>query len=119
MPYIDCFVLPVPKGKEAAYFEMARTAGAVWREHGALSYREAIADDVKPGVLTSFPQAVNLKPDEEIIIAWITFESRTHRDAVNAKVMADPRLADMMNPDKALFDMSRMMFGGFEVRVEV
>ena len=119
MAYIDGYALPIPKRHEAAYFELARKAGAVWREHGALSYTECRAEDVKPGTLTSFPQAVQLKPDEIVIFAWVAFRDRAHRDEVNAKVMADSRLDGMMEPGKALFDMSRMIFGGFETMVEL
>lgn len=119
MAYVDGFVLPVPKGREAEYFALARTVGAVWREHGALEYRECLAEDVKPGVVTSFPQAVKLKPDESVVLAWIVFKDRAHRDAVDTKVMADPRVKDLMDPGKSVFDMSRMLFGGFEVMVEI
>jgi len=118
MAYVDGFVVPVPKGSIEKYREVASKAGAVWREHGALEYRECVADDVKPGELTSFPQSVILKPDETVVFAWIVFESRAHRDEVNAKVMSDPRLADMMSGGEAMpFDMKRMIFGGFEVLV--
>src|SRR5688572_11661650 len=97
MNYVDGFVLPVPTKNLAAYRRMARKAGKVWREHGALEYRECVADDVKVGKLTSFPQSVKLKPDETVIFAWIVFKSRAHRDRVNAMVMKDPRLNDMMD----------------------
>src|SRR5882724_1242645 len=96
--YVDGFIVPVPKKKLAAYRSMARTAGKVWREHGALAYRECIADDVKVGKLTSFPRSVKLKPAETVVFSWILYKSRVHRDRVNAKVMKDPRLAKMMNP---------------------
>jgi uncharacterized protein YbaA (DUF1428 family) len=98
MSYVDGFVVPVPTSKLAAYRRMARKAGKVWREHGALEYRECIADDVKPGKVTSFPQSVKLKPDETVVFSWIVYKSRAHRDSVNAKVMKDPRLAAMMDP---------------------
>ncbi len=119
MAYIDGFVVPVPKSKLDAYREVAKKAGAVWREHGALQYREFIADDVKPGKVTSFPQSVMAKPDETVVFSWILYESRAHRDAVNAKVMSDPRMADMMNPAKMPFDGQRMFWGGFESLVEL
>ena len=98
---------------------MARKAGKIWREHGALEYRECAADDVKVGKLTSFPQSVKRKRDETVVFAWIVFRSRAHRDQVNAKVMADPRLKDMMDPKDAPFDAKRMIYGGFEVIVDV
>ena len=88
------------------------------REHGALDYREWIADDVKPGKLTSFPQSVMLKPGEVVVFSWIVFKSRAHRDRVNAKVMKDPRLADMMDPKSLPFDGKRMIYGGFKLLVE-
>ena len=118
MSYVDGFVLPLPTGNLAAYRRMARTAGKVWREHGALDYREWIADDVKPGKLTSFPQGVKLKPGEAVVFSWIVFKSRAHRDRVNAKVMKDPRLADMMDPKSLPFDGKRMIYGGFKLLVE-
>ena len=119
MPYVDGFVVPVPKNKIDAYRELASTAGKVWREHGALEYRECIADDVKPGKLTSFPQSVLLKDDETVVFAWIVYPSRAARNEINAKVMADPRLAHMMDPASMPFDGKRMFFGGFEVLVDV
>ena len=118
MNYVDGFVLAMPTGNLAAYRRMARTAGKVWREHGALDYREWIADDVKPGKLTSFPQSVMLKPGEVVVFSWIVFKSRAHRDRVNAKVMKDPRLADMMDPKSLPFDGKRMIYGGFKLLVE-
>ncbi|MCI0668610.1 MAG: DUF1428 domain-containing protein [Methylococcaceae bacterium] len=119
MKYVDGFVLPVPANKLAAYRRMARTAGKVWREHGALEYVESIADDVKPGKLTSFPQSVDLKPDEIVVFSWITYKSRKHRDNVMAKVMQDPRITAMMNPETMPFDAMRMFWGGFKVIVEL
>src|SRR5688572_29861151 len=89
MSYVDGFVLPVPEKNLAAYRRMARLAGKVWREHGALEYIETVADDVQPGKHTSFPQSVKLKPGETVIFAWIVYKSRAHRDKVNAKVMKD------------------------------
>lgn len=113
MAYVDGYVLPVPKEKIDAYREQATLAGTVWREHGALEYREWIAEDVKPGEHTSFPQAVQLKPDETVVFSWILFESRDHRDEVNAKAMSDPRLAHMMEAGAMPFDGKRMFWGGF------
>src|SRR3989344_4932928 len=97
--YVDGFVLPVPRKNIKAYVKMAKLAGKVWREHGALEYIECVADDVKKGKMTSFPQSVKLKPGETVVFSWIVFKSRAHRDRVNAKVMNDPRLADMMDPE--------------------
>jgi uncharacterized protein YbaA (DUF1428 family) len=119
MPYVDGFVLPLPKSNIEAYRQIANKAGAVWREHGALEYHECIADDVQPGKLTSFPQSVQLEPDEVVIFAWIVYESRAKRDEVNAKVMKDPRLAELMKPDSMPFDGKRMFWGGFETFVEL
>jgi uncharacterized protein YbaA (DUF1428 family) len=97
---------------------MAQKAGKVWREHGALEYIETVADDVKPGKHTSFPQSVKLKPGETVIFAYVAYKSRAHRDRVNAKVMKDPRLAPMMDLKKLPFDGKRMFWGGFKVLVE-
>ena len=118
MSYVDGFVVPVPRAKLADYKRMATKAGKIWREHGALEYRECVADDVKPGKHTSFPQSVKLKPDEVVVFSWIVYASRAQRDRVNAKVMKDPRLADMMDPKKLPFDGKRMFWGGFKVRVK-
>jgi uncharacterized protein YbaA (DUF1428 family) len=108
MPYVDGYVLPVPKKNLQAYARIARMAGKVWRDHGALEVRECVADDVKPGKHTSFPQSVKLKAGETVVFSWIVFKSRTHRDRVNAKVMKDPRLAKMMDPKAMPFDAKRM-----------
>ena len=117
--YVDGFVLPVPKRSLDAYRRMARKAGKIWREHGALEYRECVADDVKMGKLTSFPRSVKRKRDETVVFAWIVFKSRAHRDRVNAKVMEDPRLADTMDAKAMPFDAKRMIWGGFEVIVDL
>jgi uncharacterized protein YbaA (DUF1428 family) len=119
MPYVDGYVLPVPKKNLQAYARIARMAGKVWRDHGALEVRECVADDVKPGKHTSFPQSVKLKAGETVVFSWIVFKSRTHRDRVNAKVMKDPRLAKMMDPKAMPFDANRMFYGGFKVLVAV
>ncbi|MEC9346315.1 MAG: DUF1428 family protein [Pseudomonadota bacterium] len=115
MAYVDGFVLAVPKAKLDAYREMARKAGEVWMDLGALSYVECIGDDVPYGVLTSFPRAVQATDDEVVIFSWIVYESRAARDAINAKVMVDPRIK-AMSPDvvEMPFDAKRMIFGGFE-----
>lgn len=117
--YVDGFVLPVPKKNLAAYRRMARLAGKVWREYGALEYIECVADDVKPGKHTSFPQSVKLKPNEVVVFSWIVYKSRRQRDSVNAKVMKDPRLASMMNGKSMPFDAKRMFWGGFKTIVEL
>jgi len=117
--YVDGFVLPIPKRNMSAYRRMARKAGKVWREHGALDYVECIADDVKPGKQTSFPQSVKLKPGEAVWFSYIVYKSRRHRDSVLKKVMRDPRLAKMMDPKAMPFDGRRMFWGGFKVMVRV
>lgn len=117
--YVDGFVVPVPTENLGAYRRMARKAGKIWREHGALEYIECVADDVKPGKSTSFPQSVKLKANETVVFSWIVYTSRKHRDAVNAKVMSDPRLADMMDPKAMPFDGKRMFWGGFKTLVEL
>lgn len=119
MSYVDGFVVPVPKKQLAAYKRMARKAGKVWREHGALAYTECVADDVKTGKLTSFPQAVKLKSDEAVVFSWIVYASRRERDRINKKVMSDPRLASMMDVKTLPFDAKRMFFGGFKPIVEL
>ena len=95
MPYVDGFIVAVPKKNLAAYTRLSKKCGKVWREYGALDYREWVADDVKVGKLTSFPRSVKLKPGETVVFAWITYKSRAQRDKINAKVMADPRLKEM------------------------
>ena len=118
MSYVDGFVLPVPARSLDAYKKLARRAGKIWLEHGALHYMECMADDVKPGKLTSFPQAVKLKADEVVFFSWIVYKSRRDRDRINKKVMEDPRLADMMDPKALPFDGKRMFWGGFKPAVE-
>ena len=117
MNYVDGFVVPVPTSKLAAYKSMAKKSGKIWREHGALAYHECVADDVKPGKITSFPQSVKLKPGETVVFAWVVYKSRAQRDRTMAKVMKDPRLAAFMDPKKLPFDGKRMFFGGFEEMV--
>jgi len=116
--YIDGFIVPVPKTKLQSYRRLAQKAGKIWREYGALDYRECVADDVKVGKLTSFPRSVKLKPNETVIFSWITYKSRAHRDRVNAKVMKDPRLASAMDPKAMPFDGKRMIYGGFTTLVK-
>ena len=117
MPYVDGFVLAVPKQNIDAYKEMARRAGEVWKEHGALAYVECIGDDVPYGELTSFPRAVQAKDDEVVVFAWIIYESREKRDAINAKVMEDPRLKAQMSDMP--FGGKRMIYGGFETFLQL
>jgi uncharacterized protein YbaA (DUF1428 family) len=119
MRYVDGFVLPLPKKNLQAYRRMATKCGKVWCEHGALEYIECVADDVKPGKYTSFPQSVKLKADEIVIFAYIVYKSRAHRDRVNAKVMKDPRLAPTMNLKSLPFDGKRMIYGGFKPLVSL
>ena len=119
MRYVDGFVVPVPKKNLQAYRRMSQKAGKVWREHGALEYLECVADDVKPGKYTSFPQSVKLKPGETVVFSYIVYKSRAQRDRINAKVMKDPRLAKMMDPKAMPFDGKRMFWGGFKILVDV
>src|SRR5256885_5905979 len=119
MAYVDGFVVPVPKKNRKAYVRMARKAGKVWREHGALDYVECVADDVKPGKHTSFPQSVKLKPGEAVWFSWIVYKNRKHRDAVMKKVMKDKRLASMMDPKSMPFDGKRMFYGGVKAMINL
>jgi uncharacterized protein YbaA (DUF1428 family) len=119
MPYVDGFVLPLPKRNLKTYRRLATKAGRIWREHGAVDYWECVADDVKPGKVASFPRSVRLKSGETVLFAWIVFKSRAHRDQVNAKVIADPRLAEMMDAKVMPFDAKRMIYGGFKPLVRV
>ena len=119
MSYVDGFVVPVPLKNLAAYRRMAKKAGKVWREYGALDYKEWISDDVKVGKLTSFPRSVKLKRGETVVFSWIVYKSRADRDRINAKVMSDPRLADMMDSKKLPFDGKRLIYGGFKLLVDV
>ena len=119
MPYVDGFIVPVPKKKLAAYVRMAKLVGKIWREHGALDYQEWIADDVKVGKSTSFPRAVKLKPGETVVFAWITYKSRAQRDKINAKVMNDPRSKPMQDLKAMPFDGKRLIYGGFESLMKI
>jgi uncharacterized protein YbaA (DUF1428 family) len=118
MAYVDGFIVPVPKKSVEAYRRLARKAGKVWRDHGALEFKECIADDVKKGKWTSFPRSVKLKPNETVVFSYIVYKSRAQRDRIMAKVMKDKRLADMMDPKAMPFDAKRMIFGGFKVLVD-
>jgi uncharacterized protein YbaA (DUF1428 family) len=118
MAYVDGFVIPVPTKNLKVYRRIAREFGKVWRDHGALAFRECVADDVKVGKWTSFPRSVKLKRGETVVWSYIVYKSRTHRDRVNAKVMKDPRMTSIMDPKALPFDGKRMIFGGFKVLVE-
>jgi len=118
MKYVDGFVIPVPKKNLGAYLRMARKAGKVWMEYGALEYRECVGDDVDIKMGLSFPKMMKLKPGEVAIFSWIVYKSKAHRDSVNAKVMKDPRLAKMMDPKAMPFDDKRMSYGGFKMILE-
>ena len=115
--YVDGFVLPIPRKNVAAYRKIAAKAAKVWLDHGALEYVETMADDVKSGKWTSFPQSVKLEKDEVVWFSWIVYKSRRQRDQVNAKVMKDKRLAAMMSPKDMPFDAKRMFWGGFRTIV--
>jgi uncharacterized protein YbaA (DUF1428 family) len=117
MAYVDGYVLPVPVNNIAAYRRIARKAGAIWREYGALEYKEWVAEDLNAHELVPFTQCTQSKPDETVIFAYIVFKSRAHRDRVNAKVMNDPRLTSM-GPENAPFDVKRMIYGGFKLLVD-
>ena len=118
MEYVDGFIVPVPKKNVQVYRRFSQKAGKIWMEYGALAYRECVADDVKPGKVTSFPQSVKLKPSEVVVFSYIVYKSRRHRDQVNKKVMADPRIA-AMGPDNMPFDGKRMIYGGFKTFVDM
>ncbi|KJS08594.1 MAG: RNA signal recognition particle 4.5S RNA [Gammaproteobacteria bacterium BRH_c0] len=119
MNYVDGFVLPVPVNNIDEYRRIAQLAGEIWKEHGALEYIECVADDIKSGVHTSFPQSVKLEEGETVVFSWIVYKSREDRDRINDLVMKDPRLADMMSPDAMPFDGKRMIYGGFKMMVQL
>lgn len=114
--YVDGFVLPIPKANVEAYRQLSERCGHIWIDHGALQYWECAADDVPPGEVTSFPQAVQLKDDEIVFFSWIVYKSREDRDRINKAVMDDPRMKEMT---KCPFDEKRMIFGGFRTAVEM
>lgn len=118
MPYVDGYVLPIEKRNLPAYRRMAQKAGKIWKEHGALEFRECVGDDFNAQGMVPFPKMVKLKPNETVLFSWIVFKSRAHRDRVNAKVMKDPRLANM-DPKSMPFDCKRMAYGGFKVLVDI
>ena len=117
--YTDCFVLCIPKDKLDDYTKLATTAGHIWREHGALEYRECVGDDMDAKDMVAFPEMAKAGPDEVVIFAWAVFESREHRDATNKKIMADPRMAEMCGATGPLFDCKRMAYGGFKTIVQL
>lgn len=124
MRYVDGFVIPVPKKNLQKYRRMALKAGKVWKEHGALEVRECVGQDLKPKMAMEmgtaiFPRIAKVKPGETVVFSWIVFKSRAARDRINAKVMKDPRLADMMDPANVVFDGKRMTYGGFETLVDL
>ena len=119
MPYVDGFVIAVPLAKMDAYRTMSQRCGEIWRELGAMEFRETVADDVKPGKLTSFPQSVMLEEGETVVFSRIVYNSREERDVINDKVMKDPRMKEFMNPDTMPFDGKRMIYGGFNMIVDI
>lgn len=119
MPYIDGFVVPLPKKNVESYRRISRAAGKVWRELGALEYRECLGDDLNVKAPTTFPKRMRLRRGETLAFSWIVYKSRAHRDRVNKKVMADPRIAKMMDGKDMPFDVKRMLYGGFKVVVDL
>jgi uncharacterized protein YbaA (DUF1428 family) len=115
--YVDGYVLPVPRKNLAAYRRMAQKASRIWRDHGALAYRECVGDDLNIKFCKPFPRGIRSKPGETIVFAWIVFKSRKHRDQVNARVMKDPRIANMCDSKEMPFDCKRMLYGGFKTIV--
>jgi uncharacterized protein YbaA (DUF1428 family) len=119
MAYVDGFIVPVPKKNISAYRNLARKAGKIWKEFGALEFKECVADDVKVGKWTSFPRSVKRKPNETVVFSYIVYKSRRDRDRINAKIMKDPRLAKMMAGKEMPFDAKRMIYGGFKTIVDL
>jgi uncharacterized protein YbaA (DUF1428 family) len=118
MKYVDGYVLPVPKKNLAVYRRLARKAAKIWLEYGALEFRECVGHDLKTEWSASFPGTVEMKAGETVVFSWIMFKSRAQRDSVNAKVMKDPRLNEMMDPKSMPFDPKRMVYGGFQTMVD-
>lgn len=116
--YVDGYVIPLPTKNLAAYRRIAGKAGKLWKEHGALDYRECVGDDLDIKGMLSFTKLAKAKPEETVVFAWITYKSRKHRDQVNAKVMADPRIHQMCDPKNPLFDFKRLAYGGFKTLVK-
>lgn len=119
MAYVDGFLLPVQRRKVNRYLQIARKAGKIWKEYGALEYRECVGDDLNIKNMTGFPKVVKTRAGETVVFSWIMYKSRAHRDAVNRKVMKDPRIAKMMGPKDMPFDVKRMAMGGFKVAVDL
>jgi uncharacterized protein YbaA (DUF1428 family) len=119
MSYVDGFVLPLPADRVEEYCRQAEAAGRIWIEHGALNFRECIGDDMTAEGLTTFPELAKAGAGETVVFSYIVFRSREHRDEVNAKVMADPRLEGLCDPDNPPFDFKRMAYGGFRVLVDL
>ena len=118
MKYVDGFVVPIPKKNVKAYLRIAQKAGKVWRDHGALDYKECVGDDLTVQCGMPFPRLAKLKPGETVFFSFIVYNSRAHRDKVNAKVMKDPRIAEIGDPKDMPFDCKRMSYGGFKVLVD-
>ena len=117
--YTDGFVVPVPKRKLKAYLKMARQAAKIWHEYGAVDYKECVGDDLKSSFGMPFPKGIRLKSGETVVFSWIVYKSKAQRDAINKKVMSDPRLKDLMDPKAMPFDAKRMFYGGFKTLVEL
>jgi len=115
--YVDGFVVPVPKKRLAEYLRLAKKCGRIWREHGALEYRECVGDDLNVKMGRSFPRGIRVKPGETVLFSWIVYKSRAHRDRVNARIMKDPRVLAMCDPKNTPFDVDRMLYGGFKTTV--
>src|SRR5262245_8159862 len=118
MAYVDGFLLPLPEKNLAAYRKIARKAGKIWKEYGAIQYCECVGDDLTPGWGLSFAKTIKVKPGETVVFSWIMYKSKAQRDSVNKKIMADPRITAMMDPKNPPFDCKRMVYGGFKVLVE-
>jgi uncharacterized protein YbaA (DUF1428 family) len=119
LPYVDGFVLPIARKNLAAYRRIAQKAGRIWKEHGALEYRECAGDDLRNRWGIAFPRLAKVKPGETVVFSWIVYKSRAHRDRVNAKVMKDPRMGKMMDSSMKILESKRMAYGGFEVLVDM
>lgn len=117
--YVDGFVLPVPKKNLAAYLRIAKKASKIWKEYGALDYKECVGDDLDAKFALPFPRGIKTKPGETVVFSYIVYKSRAHRDKVNAKIMKDPRIAAMCDPKDMPFDCKRMLYGGFKAAVEI
>lgn len=117
--YVDGFLLPIAKDKVGEYIELAQKAGEIWKEHGALEYRESVGDDLEIEDMVSFKSSSNAAPEETVIFAWIVYESKDARDKINAAVMADDRIKQAMEKHKGVFDFKRMAYGGFEIKIDV